>query len=115
MADDRIAKNMRAFMEAIKNHAAKFPSHKPYGIAIGAFDAERLGIDHGEEIVPGMIIEVEAGRQSGTFRVLCDSDGDVHLAIPCQAGTAAVSGKFVLNTLAIVSGSPVEVVSATIG
>lgn len=76
MADDRIAKNMRAFMEAIKNHAAKFPSHKPYGIAIGAFDAERLGIDHGEEIVPGMIIEVEAGRQSGTFRVLCDSDGD---------------------------------------
>ncbi len=28
---------------------------------------------------------------------------------------AAVSGKFVLNTLAIVSGSPVEVVSATIG
>lgn len=44
-----------------------------------------------------------------------DSDGNVHLSLPTQAGTTAVSGKLVLNTLAIVSGGPVKLVSATIG
>jgi len=44
-----------------------------------------------------------------------DSDGVVHLSLPTQAGTAAVSGKLVLNTLSIVSGGPVTLVSATIG
>ncbi len=56
-----------------------------------------------------------AASGTAAYAELCDSDGDVHLAIPCQAGTSAVSGKFVLNTLGIVSGAPVEVVSATIG
>jgi len=44
-----------------------------------------------------------------------DSDGTVHLSLPTQAGTAAVSGKLVLNTLSIVSGGPVTLISATIG
>lgn len=44
-----------------------------------------------------------------------DGDGDVHLALPCQAGTAPVSGKLVLNTLTIIAGGPVEITSATIG
>lgn len=46
---------------------------------------------------------------------ICDSDGDVHLSLPTQAGTAAVSGKAVLNTLSIVSGGPIEILSITIG
>jgi hypothetical protein len=45
---------------------------------------------------------------------LCDSDGDVHLSLPVQAGTAAVSGYAVLNTLSIVSGGPIEVLSVTV-
>jgi len=54
---------------------------------------------------------------SGTaaYAEFCDSDGLVHLALPAQAGTVAVAGKLVLNTLAIVSGGPVELVSATVG
>jgi hypothetical protein len=44
-----------------------------------------------------------------------DSDDNVHLSLPTQAGTAAVSGKLVLNTLSIVSGGPVTLVSASIG
>jgi hypothetical protein len=39
----------------------------------------------------------------------------VHLALPAQAGTVAVSGKLVLNTLTVVAGGPVEVLSATVG
>lgn len=46
---------------------------------------------------------------------VCDSDNNVLLSIPAQQGTAAVSGKIVLNTLSIVQGGPVEIVSATIG
>lgn len=46
---------------------------------------------------------------------ICDSDNTVHLSIPAQQGTVAVSGKIVFNTLSIVSGGPVEIVSATIG
>lgn len=46
---------------------------------------------------------------------ICDSDNTVHLSIPAQQGTVAVSGKIVMNTLSIVSGGPVEIVSATIG
>lgn len=54
---------------------------------------------------------------SGTaaYAEFCDSDGDVHLSLPAQAGTSPVSGKIVLNTLSIVAGGPVELVSATVG
>lgn len=46
---------------------------------------------------------------------ICDGDGDVHLALPAQAGTAPVSGKAVFNTLGVVAGGPIEVASVTIG
>lgn len=54
---------------------------------------------------------------SGTaaYGEICDSDGDVHLALPAEQGTAAVSGKIVLNTQAIIIGGTVSVISATIG
>ena len=54
---------------------------------------------------------------SGTaaYGEFCDSAGLVHLALPAQAGTAAVDGKLVLNTLSIIAGGPVGVVTATIG
>jgi len=46
---------------------------------------------------------------------LCTSAGTVHLALPVQAGSSAVAGKLVLNTLSIVAAGPVEVLSAVIG
>jgi len=54
---------------------------------------------------------------SGTaaYGEFCDSAGLVHLALPAQAGSAAVSGKIVLNTLSIVAGGPVAVLTATVG
>ena len=54
---------------------------------------------------------------SGTaaYGEFCDSDGVVHLSLPAQAGSSAVSGKLVINTLSIIAGGPVSVLSATIG
>lgn len=59
--------------------------------------------------------EDAATAGTAAYGEFCDSDGDVHLALPCEAGTTAVSGKLVLNTLTLVGGGPVEIVSATIG
>lgn len=58
-----------------------------------------------------------SANASGTaaYAEFCDSDGDVHLALPTEAGSSAVSGKFVINTLTIVLETPVQIVSATIG
>lgn len=52
---------------------------------------------------------------TAAYGEFCDSAGLVHLSLPAQAGTVAVSGKIVINTLSIVSGGPVSVISATIG
>lgn len=58
-----------------------------------------------------------SANASGTaaYAEFCDSDGNVHLSLPAQQGTSAVSGKIVLNTLSIISGGPVSIVSATVG
>lgn len=59
----------------------------------------------------------ESANASGTaaYAEICESDGTVHLALPAQAGASPVAGKLVLNTLTIVSGLPVEILSITIG
>lgn len=48
------------------------------------------------------------------YAQFCDSDGNVHLSLPAQVGTSVVSGKVVLNTLAISAGTPVEILSAVV-
>lgn len=59
----------------------------------------------------------EAADASGVaaYGEFCDADDAVHLSLPAQAGSGAVAGKLVINSLSIVAGGPVEVVSATIG
>lgn len=59
----------------------------------------------------------ESADATGTaaYGEFCDSDGVVHLSLPAQAGSSVVTGKLVINTLSIVAGGPVEVLSATVG
>lgn len=54
---------------------------------------------------------------SGTaaYGEFCDSAGLVHLSLPAVAGTTVVSGYLVINTLSVVAGGTVEVISAVIG
>lgn len=52
---------------------------------------------------------------TAAYAEFCDSDGDVHLAMPAQVGTVPVAGKVVMSNTAIVAGAPVSVVSATVG
>ncbi len=39
------------------------------------FDIERLGLEDGEEILPGIVLQSDGG-QPGAFRVLCDGQHD---------------------------------------
>lgn len=52
---------------------------------------------------------------TAAYAEICDVAGAVHLSLPAQSGTVAVSGVVVLNTLSIVALGPVSVISATIG
>lgn len=49
------------------------------------------------------------------YAEFCDSANTVHLSVPATTGTSPSSGFIVLNTTSIVSGGPVEVLSATLG
>lgn len=50
-----------------------------------------------------------------SYGTICDSDDNVCLTIPAQAGSSAVSGKIVISTTSIVAGAEVSLVSCTIG
>lgn len=62
-------------------------------------------------------LQEDAALATGTaaFARIRDGDGDVHLSLPCQTGTTALPGWCRLNSLSIVEGAPVEVLSAVIG
>ncbi len=69
----KIAANLRRFQIALSAHDRENPTHTAYGIGMSPFDLERLGFDEGEEILPGIRIEADAGV-TGNFRILCDGD-----------------------------------------
>jgi hypothetical protein len=74
--DDRtgkVAKNLQRFAEALARHDRENPTHHAYGIGLSFFDLERLGFEEGEEILPGITIQIDGGV-SGNFRILCDSE-----------------------------------------
>jgi hypothetical protein len=76
MADTgKIAKNLERFAQAVAAHDRENPTHTAYGIGLSHFDLERLGLEEGEQILPGIRVEVDGGV-SGNFRVLCDAEHD---------------------------------------
>lgn len=71
----KIAKNLERFAQAIAAHDRENPTHTAWGIGLAHYDMERLGLEEGEEILPGIVIQCDAGV-SGNFRVLCDGQHD---------------------------------------
>jgi hypothetical protein len=77
MADTtgKIAKNLERFAQAIAAHDRENPTHTAHGIGLAHFDMERLGLEEGEEILPGITIHADSGV-TGNFRVLCNGEHD---------------------------------------
>jgi hypothetical protein len=76
MADTgKIAKNLERFAQAVAAHDRENPTHTAWGIGLAHYDIERLGLEEGEEILPGITLQCDGGV-SGNFRVLCDGEHD---------------------------------------
>jgi hypothetical protein len=79
MADtSKIGKLLEQLTYAVAQHDRANPTHNTWGIGMAHFDVERLGLEDGEEILPGIILQVDGGQPS-QFRILCDGQHDEEL------------------------------------
>ena len=91
MADtSKIAKNLERFAQAVAAHDRENPTHSAYGIGLAHFDMERLGLEEGEEILPGITIHADGGV-TGNFRVLCDGDHEEELTEAEEQAVEAIA------------------------
>lgn len=51
---------------------------------------------------------------TASYITICDGDGDVVYKMSCQQGTEAVAGKCVMNSLTIIQGAPIDILSCEI-
>jgi hypothetical protein len=61
--------------QGVAAHDRENPGHHTWGIGMSHFDIERLGLEEGEDILPGIVLQADGGG-TGQFRVLCDGDHD---------------------------------------
>ena len=71
----KIAYLLERLARGVAAHDRENPTHRTWGIGMAYFDIERLGLEEGEEILPGIVLQADGGV-SGAFRVLCDGDHD---------------------------------------
>jgi hypothetical protein len=74
----KMGKNLERFAQAVAAHDRENPTHTAWGIGMSHFDIERLGLEEGEEILPGIVLQADGGV-TGNFRVLCDGEHDSEL------------------------------------
>src|SRR5947209_12898132 len=76
MADTgKIAYLLERLSQGVAAHDRENPGHHTWGIGMSNFDIERLGLEEGEQILPGIVLQSDGGV-TGAFRVLCDGDHD---------------------------------------
>jgi hypothetical protein len=71
----KIAYLLERLAQGVAAHDRENPSHHTWGIGMTHFDIERLGLEEGEEILPGIVLQADGGV-TGAFRILCDGDHD---------------------------------------
>src|ERR1700761_5997248 len=86
----KVAKNLERFAQAVAAHDRENPTHTAYGIGLAHFDMERLGLEEGEEILPGITIHADSGV-TGNFRVLCDGEHDEELTEAEEQAVEAIA------------------------
>ena len=70
-----MAKLLRSFQIAINAHDRENPDHNSFGIGMSHFDIERLDLEEGEQLLPGIVLHNDGGT-TGNFRILCDGEHD---------------------------------------
>ena len=67
----KIAALLERVAQGVAAHDRENPDHHTWGIGMAYFDIERLGLDEGEELLPGIVLQGDGGM-TGQFRILCD-------------------------------------------
>ena len=67
----KIAALLERLTQGVAAHDRENPGHHTWGIGMAYFDIERLGLEEGEEILPGIVLQADGGM-TGQFRILCD-------------------------------------------
>jgi hypothetical protein len=75
----KIAYLLERMAQGVAAHDRENPDHHTWGIGMAYFDVERLGLEDGEEILPGIVLQADGGM-TGQFRILCDGQHDAGLA-----------------------------------
>jgi hypothetical protein len=71
----KIAHLLQRVSMGVNAHDRENPTHHTWGIGMAHFDIERLGLEEGEELLPGIVLQADGGV-TGAFRILCDGDHD---------------------------------------
>ena len=71
----KIAILLERMSQGVGAHDRENPTHHTWGIGMAHFDIERLGLEDGEEILPGIVLQADGGM-TGQFRILCDGQHD---------------------------------------
>jgi hypothetical protein len=87
---NKIAYLLERLKQGVNAHDRENPTHNTWGIGMAHFDIERLGLEEGEEILPGIVLQADGGG-TGQFRVLCDGDHDAELEESEEEVVEAVS------------------------
>jgi hypothetical protein len=71
----KIAALLERLSQGVAAHDRENPGHHTWGIGMAHFDIDRLGLEEGEEILPGIVLQADGGM-TGQFRILCDGMHD---------------------------------------
>src|SRR5256714_13762797 len=71
----KIAALLERLSQGVAAHDRENPDHHTWGIGMAHFDIERLNLEEGEEILPGIVLQADGGM-TGQFRILCDGQHD---------------------------------------
>ena len=69
----KISYLLERLSQGVAAHDRENPGHHTWGVGMAHFDIERLGLEEGEQILPGIVLQADGGV-TGAFRVLCDGD-----------------------------------------
>jgi hypothetical protein len=94
----KIAYLLQRLAQGVAAHDRENPGHHAWGIGMSGFDIERLGLDEGEEILPGIVLQNDGGV-TGQFRVLCDGDHDAELDAEEEEVVDAIASEEVLQPI----------------
>ena len=57
----KIAYLLERLAQGVAAHDRENPGHHTWGIGMSGFDIERLGLEEGEEILPGIVLQNDGG------------------------------------------------------